>query len=340
MTLRLEQAALDDVPWDDLAAHPDATIAQTRAWLAFLQECHGAEPVAARVVVDGDETVGWYRGAQVRRFGVRILGSPLRGWSTGAMGFTLGPAIDRVEAIAALRAFAFGELRCHHLEVADQRTTPDQVGRTRLHPEELPGWELDLRRSDDDLLAGMNQMARRNIRKAARDGVQIEAVDPHDADRFVADHAALATEAFARRGRKPPFGPERVAALVRHLGPTGHLLLLRATDPGGTTISTGIFPGLPGAAAGFWTGATTRSTDVPSSEALMWEAMQRWRALGAVRFDLGGGGPYKEKFGGEPVRLVRLHGSRIAALDTARRVVVEAERRRRLRRARRAIGAK
>lgn len=338
MTLRLEPVPLDDVPWSELEARPDATVAQTRAWLAFLAEAQHADPVAARVL-DGEEVVGWYRGAVASRLGIRVLGSPLRGWATGAMGFVLDPGVDRPGAIAALRPFAFGHLRCVHLEVADGGVAPDQVAATGLHPEELPGWQLDLRREEDDLLAGMNQMARRNIRKAEGAGVRIEVVEPHDVDGFVADHAALAVEVFARRGRTPPTGPDRVAALVRHLAPTGHLLLVRAVGPDGRTWSTGIFAGLPTGTAGFWTGATSRSAPAPSSEALMWAAMRWWRDRGATCFDLGGGGPYKEKFGGEPHALVRLHGSRFGALDTARRWLVAAERQHRLRRARRALDA-
>jgi hypothetical protein len=267
----------------------------------------------------------------VNRFGMRILGSPLRGWTTSAMGFVLDPGCDRAAAVAALTAFAFDDLRCVHLEVADHAITPAHAARTALHREDLPGWQVALPRTDDELLAAMNQMARRNIRKAARAGVRIETVDPGSPGGFIEDHTVLAAEAFARRGRRPPFGPDRIAALIRHLGPTGHLVLLRATGPDQTTLGTSILVGLPGATAGFWTGTSRRDTAVTgSSEALMWEGMRQWRDLGATRFDFGGGGPYKAKFGGEPHPLIRLHVSRFAAIDTARKAVVLADRRRRL----------
>lgn len=338
MTLRLERVPLSSVPWAELEAHPEVTVAQTRAWLDFLAETQRAEPVAARVL-DGTTAVGWYRGALVHRFGVRILGSPLRGWTTAAMGFVLDVGVDRAAAVSALQPFAFDQLRCLHIEVADAGLAAEDAARSGLHRDDLPGWQLDLRRSDDDLLAGMNQMARRNIRKAEQAGVRIEVVDPLVPGPFVDEHVALSMEAFARRGRKPPFGADRIKALVRHLGPTGHLLLLRATGPGNTVLGTGIFPGLPGATATYWTGTASRSSELHASEALMWEGMRRWRDLGATRFDFGGGGPYKAKFGGEPHELVRLHGSRYGALDTLRRWTVEADRRRRLLLARRASSA-
>ncbi|MGN6693994.1 MAG: GNAT family N-acetyltransferase [Aquihabitans sp.] len=330
MTLRLERAGLDEVPWTDLDAHPDATVSQTRAWLDFLAETQGAEPVAARVL-DGETAVGWFRGAVVSRFGVRILGSPLRGWTTAAMGFDLDPGTDRAAAVDALAAFAFGELRCWHVEVADRALTSEDAARTGLHPEELPGWQLDLQRPDDELLAGMNQMARRNIRKGQRNGVRIESVDPLAPGDFAAEYHAQAVDAFGKRNRRPPYGPERAAALIRHLGPTGNLVLLRAVLPDGTSGATAILPGLPGSTAEYWVGASYRASHrLFPNELLMWEAMRHWRALGATTFDFGGGGPYKAKFGGDPHSLVRLHVSRAGVIDQARKLAVAADRQRRL----------
>lgn len=330
MTVRLERASLDDVPWDELEAQADRTVGQTRAWLDFLVETQRAEPVVARVL-DGGSPAGWFSGAVVTRFGVRFLGSPLRGWTTAAMGFNLAPGADRAGAVGALPAFAFGELRCLHLEVADRALAAPEALATRLHAEELPGWQLDLQRPDDELLAGMNQMARRNIRKAERYGVRIEEVDPLAPGDFADEYFAQVTEAFAKRRRRPPYGPDRVAALVRHLGPTGHLVLLRAVGPDGSPLATALFAGLPDSTAEFWMGASRRSAQgLFPNEPLMWEGMRRWRQLGAARFDFGGGGPYKAKFGGDPHVLVRLHASRFSSLDTARKLVVAADRQRRL----------
>lgn len=336
MTIRLERSALDEVPWAELDGYADRTVAQTRAWLDFLAETQGAEPVAARVL-DGDEAVGWFTGAVVTRLGVRLLGSPLRGWTTAAMGLNLVPGTDRVRAVRAVPPFAFDDLRCLHVEIADRALAPADAAATGLHREDLPGWDLDLQRPDEELLAAMSQMARRNIRKAERNGVRIDAVDPLAPGGFAEEYFAQVTEAFAKRRRRPPYDAGRAAALIHHLGPTGNLLLLRALDPDGATIATALFPGLPGATAGFWMGASRRSAQaLAPNEALMWEAMRRWRDLGATRFDFGGGGPYKAKFGGDPNVLVRLHASRFGAIDAARKLVVAADRQRRLLLARRA----
>lgn len=339
MSLSIERVSLADVPWDDLDRSADRTVAQTRPWLAFLAETQRAEIVVARVL-DGSETVGWYSGAVVSRAGLRILGSPLRGWTTAAMGFNLKPGVDRAAAVGALPAFAFGPLRCLHLEVADRGLSPAEAAATGLHPDPLPGFELDLGRTEDELLAGMNQMARRNIRKAERNGVRIERVDPATPGDFAPVLHAQLVEAYAKRGGRPRFGPERIDALIRHLGPTGNLLLLRAVAPDGSTAATAAFPGLPGSTAEFWMGSSSRRAQpLLPNELLMWEGVRQWRSLGATRFNLGGGGPYKQKFGGEPHVLQRVHVSRAPIVDRVRELVVDADRWRRLRRARRAPSA-
>jgi hypothetical protein len=56
---------------------------RAREWLEFLACAQGAEPVVARVVEPCEDEAGFFVGAMVRRFGVRILGSPSPGWTTG-----------------------------------------------------------------------------------------------------------------------------------------------------------------------------------------------------------------------------------------------------------------
>jgi len=71
--------------------------------------------------MDGGERVGYFSGLVVRRFGVRILGSPFPGWTTESMGFNLAEGVSRRDAAAALVRFAWGPLRCAHLELKDRR---------------------------------------------------------------------------------------------------------------------------------------------------------------------------------------------------------------------------
>jgi CelD/BcsL family acetyltransferase involved in cellulose biosynthesis len=330
VSYRLESVALADVPWAELDERNDRTIGQTRAWLEFLQESQGARPALAQVL-DGSTAVGWFTGATVRRGGIRQLGSPLKGWTTAAMGFNLDDGASRTEAFAALPRFAFGELRCLHLELADRALTEDRAVPDDYAISHLPGYALDLAgRTDDDLMAAMTPYGRRDVRRALRNGIEIEAVDPADPT-FVDDFHAWLRDAFAKRGLTATYPPERVASLLRHLGPTGDLLMLRARTPDGQPAAAGIFPGRAGGTVEFWGGSSDRSLQhLLPNEALMWHALRTWRDRGAERFDFGGGGRYKAKYGGRPQTLPWVRSSRFELLERARSLALDLRTRRRL----------
>ena len=106
----LQRIPYDRVAWDAIvASREDAEVYHTAAWLEFLAATQGAEPVTAVVSIDG-RPVGYFLGAIVRRLGVRVLGSPLRGWGTECMGFLLDDGVDRRAEADALIPFAFTTL--------------------------------------------------------------------------------------------------------------------------------------------------------------------------------------------------------------------------------------
>jgi hypothetical protein len=196
----------------------------------------------------------------------------------------------------------------------------------------LPGYELALG-DDDALLAGMTKGGRRDVRRAERNGIVVSEVDPLRAGTFAADYYAQVSEAFAKRGLRPTYPQSRVDALVRHLGPSGRLLLLEARTPAGDLAATGIFPGMAGGTAEYWMGASWRRFQpLLPNEALMWHALRAWRDRGATRMNFGGGGTYKAKYGGAPHVLPWLRSSRWGAVEHARTVAADLYRRsRRLR---------
>lgn len=311
---RFERVALSRVPWSELDRLPDRTVFQTRAWLSFLEESQRATPVVARVV-RGNEMVGWFTGAVVRRFGFKFLGSPLRGFTTSYMGFNLTADLDPLDLVGDLRDFAFRELGCIHVEVMDRRFSPNTPPPSRFASSTLGSYEIDLTQPADRILARMNQARRHAIRRAPRNGVTVE--QAHDLE-FAEEHHAQLCDVFAKRGLPPPYGPERIRQLIRHLEPTGNLLLVRARDPNGKSIATGIFPGF-NRLAHFWMGASWRSGQkLLPNEAIQWFVINYWKDRGIAAYEMGGGGDYKAKYGGAPIAVSWLRSSRIARLEQVR----------------------
>jgi hypothetical protein len=319
--LRLERLTLAEVDWEGLDALPDRVLGQTREWLSFLAETQDAEPVVA-ALQEGQSTLGYFTGLVFRRFGVRILGSPFPGWTTSFIGFNLTSVPDAGEPLDALERFAFAELGCLHLELRNRPPLDTENA--------VPGWEIapeptllfDLTRSEEELLAAMSSSRRRNVRLAERNGIQVEqATDLGFAD----DYYSQLCDVFAKQGLVPTYGVERVRALIRHLLPTGRLLLLRARTEDGRCVATGIYPAF-NELAQFWGGASWRPDQhLRPNEAVMWHAIRYWKDQGVRSLDMGHGAEYKRSWGALSEQdFPYLRRARVRALRQARSLAEDA----------------
>jgi peptidoglycan pentaglycine glycine transferase (the first glycine) len=139
---------------------------------------------------------------------------------------------------------------------------------------------LDLRRTDEELLAAMSSMRRRNIRKALR--AQFEVREEQDIELFHHLHALTA----ARQGFAP-VTLRNLRAQWDALAPGGHCTALIARY--GVSPIAGLwltrFAGTVTFKLAGWDAA---SAPANANEALHWAAIQWARRSGAHTFDLGG----------------------------------------------------
>ncbi|MBI5853941.1 MAG: GNAT family N-acetyltransferase [Nitrospirae bacterium] len=197
----------------------------------------------------------------------------------------------------------------------DRHLTIDVVNKLELECRRLSSFEIDLTQREEHLWAGMTSACRGCIRKAQKTGVTVEEI--HDI-RFADEYYAQLQEVFGRQSLVPPYSVVRVRELIRSLGDSSHLLLLRAVDPTGRCIATGIFPAMNGTMY-FWGGASWRaSLGYRPNEAIHWYAMRYWKARGIQRYDMGGGGEYKRKFGGREISVPWIRASKYRSVASCR----------------------
>jgi hypothetical protein len=324
--VRLERVPLGGVE-PSIESRRSSNVFRTPEWLEFVSRTQGADPVVAHVLRDG-EPVGAFTGLVVRRFGVRILGSPFQGWMTGSMGFTLDPGVDRAEATRALLRFAFRSLGCLHVEVMDRHATFDELSGLRGRLGGFAAFELDLTQSEEELFAGMESSCRRAIRKSEKVGVHVERARGLE---FADEYYAQLLEVFDRQGLTPPYSLDMVREMIRCVEPTGSLLMLRAVAPDGERIASALFPAREEFAY-FWGGASLASHRIMRPiEAIFWSAIRHFRERGVAQFDFGGGGDFKRKFGGPERQIPYLRRSRIPGLLTLRNAAAYVYKRRALR---------
>ena len=292
--LELRRAEPSADLWRDRAEYPDRLLFHTPQWLSFVAEAQRAEPVLATLHDDG-AVVGHFTGLVTRRFGLRILGSPMAGWTTSYLGFNLRPGVSRRAALEALAPFAFNDLGCAHLEVRDRFALPADYDGLGMRWATAPTAVISLTPTEDQLFAAMAAACRRNIRKAERGGVIIE--EAVDDPSFANDFYDQLRDVFAKQNLVPTYSIDRVRALIRHLTPAGRILLLRARDPGGRCIATAVLPWHHNTMY-FWGGASYRPDQhLRPNEALIWHALRWARAHGVTEFDFVGGNSYKQKYG-------------------------------------------
>jgi hypothetical protein len=279
--------------WKLLDSFPDRTVFQTRAWLEFIAESQDAAPVLAEVR-DGSDVVGYFSGLTFSKFGMKVLGGSFPGWTTPYVGFNLKPGVSRRDALAALDKFAWDELKCLHIEVSDPHFTFEDGEGLGFTVEHYGSYRTDLTKSEEELFNGMDSACRRCIRKAEKSGVVIE--EAHDLA-FADEYYEQLKDVFAKQGLVPTYSVERVRSLVKHVEPSGNVLLVRARDTEGKCIASGIFPGF-NKIAEFWGNASYRQYQgLRPNEAIHWYAMRYWKRRGVAIYDWGGEGSYKEKYG-------------------------------------------
>jgi hypothetical protein len=314
LMLDVRRVEPDRIPWAQLDAFEDRVVFQTREWLAFIAESQHATPVVAELHGAGG-VAGYFSGLVVRKFGVPILGSSFPGWTTPYIGFNVRPGQSRAQLVEPLTRWAFRELGCLHLEISDLGFGLEDGQSAGMNQSAYESYKTDLTQGEDTLFGNMESACRRCIRKAEKCGVVVE--EAHDLE-FADEYYAQLQDVFAKQGKVPTYGIDRVRSLLRHMLPTGRLLAVRARNPEGRCIATGIYPGMNGVAF-FWGNASWRSEQHwRPNEYLHWYAMRYWKSRGVRLFDWGGGGTYQEKYGVQPHAVPWLYKSKYPFMTTIR----------------------
>jgi hypothetical protein len=324
---RFELTPWGQVDWDGFTGYPDAGPFQTRAWIEFLADVRQADPVAA-ILFEGHEEIGRFTGLMENKLGLKILGSPLPGWTTPYMGFNLKDGVPRRVAAQALIRLAFDDLGCVHLELRDRWLTTADVAGLGFSRRDDVGYddrtfEIDLRQPEKLIFDGMSSACRRCVRQSEKRGVTIEQAH---GEAFADEFYPQIRDVFLRQGLIPTYTVARVRALIRHLEPLGQILLLRARDENGLCIATGIFPAFNDTAL-FWGGASLKEHQHNRpNEALHWHAIRYWRERGIARYDLGGFMEYKRKYGGQEIAIPGFRRSRSPLIAAVRTLAPKANR--------------
>lgn len=289
----------NDIPWEIINGSPDHNVFKSKEWFEFLKKAKNAMPFIIRIEKQS-EIVGFLLSIKINKWGIKIVASPFEGYTTWFQGisFIKECSIDEKFIVYnSLIEFLFNKNHCWVFQARDFSLYNISLPEGGIF-ENKNALILDLTKDIKEIYNKFSYSScKYSIRKAQKLGVIIQ--EPKNLNEFVNNYYSQLLDVFSKQNLKPTYSIKRVETLVEELYPSGQLLLLEARSPEGNCIATGIFPGV-NKLANFWGGASYREFQyLNPNEPLIFEAIKIWKSRGIEKFEFGGGGNYKKKFGPE-----------------------------------------
>ena len=341
MPVELVETLPEDLWQAFVDTHPQGNIFHTPAMQAVFARTRGYEPLLRAAVADDGRVL-----ALLTAVVIRLVGGPLAGLTSRAVAYGGVLCADSEEGQKALGALLlwhkkraihrilFTELR-HRSDATAMRHTLATCGYE--HEQEL-NFLIDLSRPVEDIWGGLSRTARKNVRRAERDGLTVQEVTTAEE---LAEFYALLRQVYA--AAEVPLADlslfQAAFELLRPVGATGRSPLrarfLLARSPRGLAGARVVLL-YKGVIFDWYAGADRQLRGSRPNDFLVWRTLE-WGAghappqagHGYHTFDFGGAGhpdvPYgvrdfKAKFGGRLVNYGRercVHAPRLLRLSEA-----------------------
>lgn len=265
-----------------------------KSWLDFIVEDSNAEPAIFRVTQKG-KFIGYIPLMYVKKFGVKIAGSPFRGWSTCWMGVEVEDKLKKMSIIQELMPYLYRYEGVHYCEITDRDITEEEILSNNIRYRSYETLELNIAKTDEELFKVFKVDCRNFIRQFERRGAILEEAEPNE--EFAKEYYAELVDVFEKQGMAPTYSCEKVKRILKYN--KEHVLCLRVKTPDGEPAATSIFFADKNRFY-FWGGASFRKHQhYRPNEAMLWYAIGYFRDKGVKIFDMVGNRSYKRKFGAE-----------------------------------------
>lgn len=267
----------------------------TIQWIEFIKTDSNAKPIIVRICDGEGNLIGYFTGLIIKKIGVKILGSPFRGWSTCYMGVDTNLTEEKVDIYSELVPFLLKKTRCAYMEITDRDITVETAKKSGFLVLPAQTLELDIDKDDEGLFKQMKTDCRNFIRQFERRGARLEIAQPDD--EFAEEYYKQLEDVFAKQGLVPTYSVKKVKCLLKTMSKTDNVLCLKVISPDDKCIATSIFFGY-NKKFFFWGGASYREDQhYRPNEYMIWNAIKYWRDKGCNKFDMVGVRDYKRKFG-------------------------------------------
>ncbi len=271
------------------------TVFTTVEWISFLIKNQKASPIILELCIEAN-VIAYFVGLVVNKFGIRILGSPFKGWLTPDMGFVKVADFDHVKAIQDVAAYAFKTLHCMYFQITDKELSCDEV-EGKLYYEKTNLLQINLEKPQEEMLESFTKNGRRDVRAALRKDTEYKTV-PFDKE-FVRVHYSQLEDVFAKQNLKPFYSIQKLYDLAEAFEDKPENIVALAAYSEGKCVAS-VFSVGYGEWAYYMGAASFREYQkLLPNEGLFWNFVEYWYDKGIKRLDLVGYREYKMKYNPE-----------------------------------------
>ena len=304
--IKFEEVDFKQINEDEFNNFSDKLIFQTKEWLKFIMETQNVQPIVLRIFEE-DVLVGYFTGFLFSKFGIKIIGSPFRGWTTLYMGFNIKDEcmIERASLVAPLWVFLKKKYKCIYCEIIDRYITGDKAKEYGLKHDYQGSLLLNINGTDEQLLKTYTKHCRKHIRQFEKDLVTIEIVEP--TDEYAEEFYNQLTKVFSYQGLLPSYDLKRVKTLFNALKDKHDLMCTRVIENDtGKWISSLISFGFNTHCYTWASTSLREGCEHRQSEGQRWFAIKYWRDHGYADLDMVGIREYKLKFNPTDIQIPRI----------------------------------
>ncbi len=331
----------DQSAWEAfLATQPQANFLQSWLWGDFYERLN--KSVFRSGFYDGGKLVGVMLSvlepAKRARY-LTVPAGPIIDWSNKAL---VKSAVDEMKRLAKQNKCVFVRVRPQLLASADNKKLFKGLGfmQAQMHLHAELTTQLNIERSEDELLANFRKNTRYELRQAQKKGIVIKAsTNPNDIDGFY--DLQLQT---AQRHGFVPFSKSYLKEQFTVFAAAGKALLYSASTADGKLIAQAFVIFYNQEAAYHYGASTQLGRSEPGAYLIQWEAIKEAKKRGQTRYNFWGVvrpeqtshrfygvSVFKRGFRGEDVEYLHAHDLVVNKLKYLPNLTIEYVRKRRRR---------
>ncbi len=295
---------IEPAEWDKLIINYETRMLFHRsAWLNFLENTQPGKIIRLKIIQNG-KIEGYFVGLMVKKGPIKVLGSPLPGWTTNYMGPIVNKNFNWEYFLKSLDEIC-QSWGIDHLEMISPFANPDLMTSMGFRFSKGKTYIVSLSKNEEEMWYKLKKKScRYPIKKAIREGLRV--VENKNLE-FIVEYYDELKEVFLNQHLIPSYPIERLKRLFDNL--KKDFLLALQVKFGDKVIASGIFPYDEKCIYFFGGASRIEFHGHCPNEILHWTAMKYAADLGIPKYDMGGAGSFKPKFGGLETPIYRFYKS-------------------------------